>query len=302
MQINRLFEIVYILFDKKTITARELAEHFEVSKRTIYRDIETLSMAGIPIYTNKGKGGGINILPEFILNKSLLSGSEQDEILSGLQSLSALNVPNVDPVLNKLATIFNKKNASWIDVDFSHWGSDDSEKEKFKLLKNAILEKNVIIFDYYSSYGEISKQRFVEPMKLVFKGQSWYVYGYCKLKTAYRMFKVTRIKNLAASNERFNRNLPKDILDTSDDSYKTQMTTIVLKIHSKMAYRVFDEFSTENITRNADGSFIVKSTIPESDWIYGYIMSYGEYAEVLEPIHIRRTIVNKLKEGLKKYL
>ena len=302
MQINRLFEIVYILFDKKTITARELAEHFEVSKRTIYRDVETLSMAGIPIYTNKGKGGGINILPEFILNKSLLSGSEQDEILSGLQSLSALNVPNVDPVLNKLATIFNKKNASWIDVDFSHWGSDNSEKEKFKLLKNAILEKNVIIFDYYSSYGEISKQRFVEPMKLVFKGQSWYVYGYCKLKADYRMFKVTRIKNLVASNEHFNRNLPKDILDTSDDSYKTKMITIVLKIHSKMAYRVFDEFGSENITKNVDGSFTVKSTIPESDWIYGYIMSYGEYAEVLEPIYIRETIVNKFKEGLKKYL
>lgn len=302
MQINRLFEIVYILFDKKTITARELAEHFEVSKRTIYRDIETLSMAGIPIYTNKGKGGGINILPEFILNKSLLSASEQDEILSGLQSLSALSVPNVDPVLNKLAIIFNKKNASWIDVDFSHWGSDDSEKEKFKLLKNAILEKNVIIFDYYSSYGEISKQRFVEPMKLVFKGQSWYIYGYCKLKAAYRMFKVTRIKNLVASNEHFNRNLPKDILNTSDDSYKTKMITIVLKIHSKMAYRVFDEFCTENITRNVDGSFTVKSTIPESDWIYGYIMSYGEYAEVLEPIHIRETVVNKFKEGLKKYL
>lgn len=302
MQINRLFEIVYILFDKKTITARELAEHFEVSKRTIYRDIETLSMAGIPLYTNKGKGGGINILPEFILNKSLLSGSEQDEILSGLQSLRALNVPNVDPVLNKLATIFNKKNASWIDVDFSHWGSDDSEKEKFKLLKNAILEKNVIIFDYYSSYGEISRQRFVEPMKLVFKGQSWYVYGYCKLKADYRMFKVTRIKNLVASNEYFNRNLPKDILDTSDDSYKTKMITIVLKIHSKMAYRVFDEFGSENITKNVDGSFTVKSTIPESDWIYGYIMSYGEYAEVLEPIYIRETIVNKFKEGLKKYL
>lgn len=302
MQINRLFEIVYILFDKKTITARELAEHFEVSKRTIYRDIETLSMAGIPLYTNKGKGGGINILPEFILNKSLLSGSEQDEILSGLQSLSALNVPNVDPVLNKLATIFNKKNASWIDVDFSHWGSDNSEKEKFKLLKNAILEKNVIIFDYYSSYGEISKQRFVEPMKLVFKGQSWYVYGYCKLKATYRMFKVTRIKNLVVSNEHFNRNLPKDILDTSDDSYKTKMITIVLKIHSKMAYRVFDEFGSENITKNVDGSFTVKSTIPESDWIYGYIMSYGEYAEVLEPIYIRETIVNKFKEGLKKYL
>ena len=93
MQINRLFEIVYILFDRKTITARELADHFEVSQRTIYRDIDTLSISGIPIYTTKGKGGGISILPEFVLNKSVLTDAEQNEILSALQSLNALNVP-----------------------------------------------------------------------------------------------------------------------------------------------------------------------------------------------------------------
>ena len=106
MQINRLFEIVYILLDKKTVTARELSEHFEVSKRTIYRDIEILSQAGIPIYTTKGKGGGISVLPEFVLNKSILSDREQNEILSALQSLNALNGSTADPVLNKLATLF----------------------------------------------------------------------------------------------------------------------------------------------------------------------------------------------------
>ena len=102
MQINRLFEIVYILFDRKTITARELADHFEVSQRTIYRDIDTLSISGIPIYTTKGKGGGISILPKFVLNKSFLTDAEQNEILSALQSLNALNVPSVDPVSNKI--------------------------------------------------------------------------------------------------------------------------------------------------------------------------------------------------------
>lgn len=300
MQINRLFEIVYILFEKKTITARELAEHFEVSKRTIYRDIETLSIAGIPIYTNKGKGGGISILPEFVLNKSLLSDTEQNEILSALQSLNALNVPSIDPVLSKLATLFNKNNTSWIDVDFSHWGSDESEREKFKVLKDAILGRRVIEFDYYSSYGEKSI-RIVEPLKLVFKGQSWYIYGYCKVKNDYRMFKVTRIKNLISSEESFNRAIPQDIWRDVDDSYKSKMITLVLKIDGKMAYRLFDEFSTENIKTNVDGSFNVTATIPEGEWIYGYVMSYGEYAEVLEPNHIREAIVDKFKKGLKKY-
>lgn len=301
MQINRLFEIVYILFEKKTITARELAEHFEVSQRTIYRDVDTLSIAGIPIYTSKGKGGGISILPQFVLNKSVLSDTEQNDILSALQSLNALNVPNIDPVLNKLATLFKKNNTSWIDVDFSHWGSDDSEREKFKLLKNAIFGRKIIEFDYYSSYGEKSA-RLVEPLKLVFKGQGWYLYGYCRLKKDYRMFKVTRIKKLLSSDEGFNRDIPQDILSASDDSYIRKMITLVLIIDGNMAYRVFDEFCTEDIESNIDGSFTIRTTIPESDWIYGYVMSYGEYAEVLEPKHIRDVIVSKYERGLKKYL
>ncbi|MCY6356450.1 helix-turn-helix transcriptional regulator [Clostridium sp. ZS2-4] len=301
MQINRLFEIVYILFEKKTITARELSERFEVSQRTIYRDIDVLSIAGIPIYTNKGKGGGISILPEFVLNKSVLSDTEQNEILSALQSLNALQVPNIDPVLSKLAALFNKNNTSWIDVDFSHWGSNDSEREKFKVLKNVILTKKVIEFDYYSSYGEKSTRR-VEPLKLVFKDHGWYIYGYCKLKNDYRMFKVTRIKRLLSSEESFNRDTPKDIWWDSDDSYKSKMITLVLKIDGKMAYRVFDEFCPEDIESNIDGSFTVKTIIPESDWIYGYLMFYGEYAEVLEPKHIKDTITSKYEKALKKYL
>ena len=127
MQINRLFSIVYILLDKKTITAKELSERFEVSIRTIYRDVETLSISGIPIYTSKGKGGGISLIEDFVLNKSVLSEKEQNEILMSLQSLNATKFMNVEPVLKRLSTIFNRESTNWIDVDFSKWGSDDIE-------------------------------------------------------------------------------------------------------------------------------------------------------------------------------
>ena len=301
MQINRLFEIVYILFEKKTITAKELSQRFEVSQRTIYRDIDVLSSAGIPIYTNKGKGGGISILPEFVLNKSVLSDTEQKEILAALQSLDALRLPSTEPVLNKLAALFNKNSTSWIDVDFSRWGSDEIEKEKFRLLKNSILEATLVEFDYYSSYGEKSN-RIVEPLKIVFKGQGWYLYGYCKTKQDYRMFKFKRMKNLLASSENFTRESPQNIWKKSGEAYKSKMVKLLLKVDSKMAYRLFDEFPMENIEISNDESFIVKVEIPEEDWIYGYIMSYGEYIEVLAPEHIRRCLVNNYKNVLKKYL
>jgi len=301
MQINRLFEIVYILLDKKTITAKELSERFEVSIRTIYRDVETLSISGIPIYTSKGKGGGISLIEDFVLNKSVLSEKEQNEILMSLQSLNATKFMNVEPVLKRLSTIFNRESTNWIDVDFSKWGSDDSEKEKFNIIKTAILSTKVVSFDYFSSYGE-KTLRTVEPLKLAFKGQGWYLYGFCRLKCEFRIFKITRIKTLNLLDEAFNRDIPIDIWGEGDKSYKNKMVTLILKIDDRMAYRLYDEFEQENIKKNLDGSFTATVTFPESDWIYGYVMSYGEYAEVIEPKYIKEIIKRKFKEGLKKYL
>lgn len=301
MQINRLFEIVYILLDKKTITAKELSERFEVSVRTIYRDIDTLSGAGIPIYTTKGKGGGISLIEDFVLNKSVLSEKEQKEILMSLQSLNAMKFLDVEPVLNKLSTVFNKESESWIDVDFSQWGSNEIEKEKFNLLKTAILNSSIISFEYFSSYGE-KTLRTIEPLKLVFKGQGWYLYGFCRVKHDFRIFKITRIKNLKLLNETFKRDIKADIWKDNDKSYKNNMVTLVLKIDEKMAYRIYDEFDEEDIVKNPDGSFTATVNFPNGDWIYGYVLSYGNYAEVLQPNHIREIIRMKLEEALKKYI
>ena len=300
MQISRLLEIVYILFEKKIVTAKELSEHFEVSQRTIYRDVDALGAAGIPIYANKGKGGGISLLDNFVISKSILSEKEQMDILASLQGMKALSVPDVEPVLNKLAAMFDRNYTNWIDVDFSHWGSSLNEKEKFTLLKTAIINKNRVEFDYYSSYGEKTK-RIIEPLRLMFKGQAWYIYGFCTVKNDYRMFKVTRIKNLAPLNKKFVRNIPEYIWRSSHEA-TNRTIKLVMKIESSMAYRVYDEFGQESITKNADGSFIVTASFPEDEWVYGYALSFGDCGEVIEPEHVRDIIKGKLENNLKKYL
>ena len=152
MKLNRLFEIVYILLQKKSVPARDLAEHFGVSARTIYRDIDILSLAGIPVYTEQGKGGGISLLPDFVLNKSILSEQEQSEILSALQGLSNVKTAETGKVLEKLSTIFNRTAVNWLEVDFSDWSF--ATGQLFNALKTAILEKRIAEFDYYSTYGE----------------------------------------------------------------------------------------------------------------------------------------------------
>ena len=123
MKINRLFEIIYILLDKKKITAKELAEHFEVSTRTIYRDVEDISAAGIPIYMNKGRNGGISLLPDYVLNKTVLTEKEKNDILSAMQALDAFDESSVSLTLSKVSSFFGNNNQGYYEIDFDDWGN-----------------------------------------------------------------------------------------------------------------------------------------------------------------------------------
>ena len=164
MQVNnRLFEIVYILMQKRKATAKELADRFEVSTRTIYRDIETLSTANIPIYASKGKDGGIGLLDEYVLNKTILSEEEQNQILFALQGMKKVKGQDEKDILEKLSILFNKKINDWIKIDFSNWGN--IQEERFDIIKSAILNKQLVQFTYYNSNGEESK-RIVEPLQI----------------------------------------------------------------------------------------------------------------------------------------
>lgn len=177
---------------KKNITANELAEHFEVSKRTILRDIETLTIAGIPIYTTKGKGGGISILDNFVLNKTAVSEEEQNQILIALQSLASTQHMDTDGIISRLGALFRKTDTSWIEVDFSRWGSTNPDKEKFEMIKRAVINKLPLSFSYPGSNGELTS-RTVYPLKLVFKSSAWYVQAYCLSRKDYRTFKINRM-------------------------------------------------------------------------------------------------------------
>lgn len=296
MQVNnRLFEIVYILLQKKKTTAKELADRFEVSTRTIYRDIETLSTANIPIYASKGKDGGIGLLDKYILNKTILSEEEQNQILFALQGMKKVKGQDEKDILEKLSILFNKEINDWIKIDFSNWGN--VQEERFDIIKSAILNKQLIGFTYYNSNGEESK-RIVEPLQIWFKDKSWYLVSYCKLKQDYRIFKIARIKEVKMLQEHFERELPKE----ENEQYNFKIIELELEINKAMSYRVYDEFESKEITKKQDGNFIIKVKYPENEWVYGYILSFGEYAKVLNPGYAKNIIKDKLQRTLKNYL
>ncbi len=299
MQINnRLFEIVYILVQRKKITAKELAERFEVSTRTIYRDIETLSRANIPVYAIKGKDGGIGILDQYVLNKTILSEEEQNQILFALQGMKRLRGKDEKDILERLSILFNKEVNDWIRIDFSNWNSDNSQENRFEIIKSAILNRKLIEFTYYNSNGE-KRRRIVEPLQIWFKDKSWYLISYCKLKEDYRIFKVARIKEIRVLQEHFERELPKE---NKKEKTNFKIISLELEISKEMAYRVYDEFEDKEITKKENGDFIVKIEYPENEWVYGYILSFGEYMKVVSPIKAKNIIRDKLEKSLKNYL
>ena len=186
MKNSRLFEILYLLVEKRAVTAGELAQRLEVSERTIYRDIEALSAAGIPVFTQQGQGGGIRLMDQFVLDKALLSQAQQDEILFALQAVLAAGSGLEKETLAQLTALFHREGGDWLEVDFTDWGSGAAERETFTLVKRAILARRPLSFTYYSSAGEKSR-RAVEPARLVFKSGCWYLSAYCRIRQDWRI-------------------------------------------------------------------------------------------------------------------
>ena len=296
MQINRLFEMIYILLDKKTVTAKELAERFEVSTRTIYRDVETLSSAGVPIYMQKGKGGGVGLLPEFVLNKAILSEEEKSEVLSALQSFHAAD-PNSSAALSKLSNLFGTSSANWVEIDYSDW--DPGKQAQFELIKQAVLSRRVINFDYFNTSGE-SSRREAEPITLWFKSRAWYLKAFCVKKQDFRLFKLVRMKNIVLTDRAFEaKSVP--VFDYPEAPPPPVMPEIKIKFDASLNYKVYDDFADDSISENPDGSFTVSFCASVDSWFYGYVMSFGAFVEVLQPEYAREAIKDMLRKSLEKY-
>lgn len=297
VQINRLFEIIYILLEKQIITAKELAERFEVSVRTIYRDVEMLSQSKIPIYMRKGRGGGISLLPDFVLNKAILTEQEKQNILFSMKAVSALNPMQADTALSKLNSMLGDQNTDWIEVDLSSWGNAENESEYFEILKNAILQKKAVTFTYASGRGETLGRK-VYPLKLLFKGAAWYLYSYCTMRKDFRSFKIRRIAKLSVIGESFQMTAPAKIFDKPTNNINN--IEAIFRISPQMAFRVYDEICSYDIDENGD--YICKLCLPDINTVCTYATSFGEYCKIISPSQAVEQMKDQLKKTLDNYL
>ena len=285
MKNSRLFEIFYILMEHRGITAGELSARLEVSVRTIYRDLDTLSAAGIPVYTERGHGGGIRLMEHFQLDRTLLGEEEQEHLMTALQSLDAVGAADSGSLLSQLAGLFGRQTVDWLEVDFETWGAGKLEKKYFELCKYAILHRRLLTFRYYNSSG-IKSRRTVEPLRLCFKGGHWYLSGYCRNKQAFRLFRLNRIRELEMEEEQFQARQAPGEKDAGGDMSE-DMTAVRLRFTEAAGYQVLDFFAEEDIVRQKDGGFEVKTAFSPGRWLTGFILSFGADARVLEPEWLR---------------
>ena len=295
MSDSRLFKILYYLLEKGRATAPELADKFEVSQRTIYRDVEALSSAGIPVYTEPGRNGGISLLHDFILDKAFLSEKERQEMLAAIQSISATGYPSGSEILTKLSALFHIDTGNWLEVDFSRWGKSALDNAKFETLKAAVTQHKEIRIIYESS-GSERTTRIVQPLKLSYKSKEWYLKAFCLEKQDFRLFKLNRILDLELLNQTF---VPRPYPEP-DNGPQQAYQRITLLFSGKIAYRVYDEFDEPQIERQKNGDLIVFAEMPVDPWLIGYLLSFGSQVEIIEPKHLKEILALHAKEIYEK--
>lgn len=291
MKIDRLISIIMFLNNRNRVTAKELAERYEVSIKTIQRDIESIDMAGVPIVSYKGQDGGYEILDNYKINSSAMNKEDVYLITKLLEGLgSTYSSQDISSLKEKFIAIGDNENSSnKFIMDFSPWGNENKTKEKLTLLDRCFIEKREVKFEYCNLNGEHSKRR-VEPLKLIFKSFSWYLYAFCLEKEDTRIFKVKRMRNIQIGDEFYNERE----IDTSKlfNDRENNIVNVKLKVSNNFLKKADDYFDEYEL----DKGNIIKFSFPLDEWIYSMILGFGSEVEVLEPLTLRESIKNKIKD------
>ena len=300
MKIDRLIGILSVLLQKDKTTAPELAERFEVSKRTINRDIEALNNAGIPISTTQGNGGGISIMDGYRIDRTILTSKDMQMILAGLRSLDSVSGSSYYSQLMEKIKAGSSSFISGRDsilIDLSSWYRD-TLAPKIEKIESAIENRHLVSFKYYgpSSEGE----RTAEPYYLVFRWSSWYLWAWCRDREDYRLFKLNRMEGVEEKKEEFiGRNAP--IPDLSNEKVFPGGISVKALFSPEWKWRLVEDFGPDSFQEMEDGRLLFSSSYMDKESLVTWLFTFGSKVEVLEPQEIRSLIIRNAEETLALY-
>jgi predicted DNA-binding transcriptional regulator YafY len=293
VKLDRLLSIVVLLLGRERMKAEELAKRFEVTARTIYRDLDAINASGIPIVAYPGPGGGYCIDPDYTIDRRLFGFDDLRAIVAALKGVnSALEDRAMGAALEKIESLGPRGRAAEfledrVVIDLFPWGRRDDERRLVKLLEPAIAERRLVEFSY-SSYGRAAERRAVEPMTLVFKSYAWYLWAYCRLRGEYRIFKLSRMREIEVKLERFKRRAGK--YEPKAEPPQPPMIELVLGFEAGREAEAEERFGGEDFERDAKGGAKARLRVPEGDWILGMVLGFGPGVSVLEPERLRRSL------------
>lgn len=303
MKVDRLISMIMVLLDKERISAQELADMFEVSLRTIYRDIDAINMAGIPVRGAPGVGGGFEIMPQYKIDQKVFSNADLSAILMGLSSLSGMMEGN--ELVNALAKVKSfipadcakdiEIKANQIHIDLSPWMGNRNIQPYLEMIKTALQESRLLTFEYIAHHGN-QTVRTCEPYQLILKSNHWYLQGYCHKRNDFRLFRLSRMSNLQIQEETFMpRVYQKPILNFAE-ILETMRTKIKLRIHESIMDRVLDFCSYEDFSPSGEAHYIVTFPFIENEYYYDILLSFGDKCQYLEPSHVRTEIKRRIHD------
>ena len=301
MKLDRLFGILTILLQKDRVTAPELAEKFEVSRRTIGRDIDAMCRAGIPVVAHQGSGGGISIAEGFKLDKSVLTADELSGIIAALKGIGSVSQQsNIERVLDKLRAnsdaVVSMREPVVIDLASYDRGQ---LTDKIELIKRAVLYGQIIEFDYFYEKGE--SHRHIEPYFVVFQWAAWYVFGFCLERSDFRLFKLGRLWNLRLCDERFApREIPAEKRDFKAWFEEDKEHKLVALFDPSEKYQLIETYGLHCYEETAEGlRFEIKFT--KREYILVWLLGFGGKVKVLEPEYIVENLKTAAENILSRY-
>ena len=307
MRIDRMLSMTVMLLNRERVTAREMSERFEVSVRTIYRDLEAMDLAGIPIVSYPGGGGGYSLLESYTLDRQLLSYEGMLAILTALRGINtSLADSKLDETIEKVSALIPQdrrgeagERPDRFRIDLSPWGMRDEERARLRIIRQAMDTNTVISFAYRNGSGA-HLRRSVEPHTLVYKGSGWYLLAFCRLRSAFRLFRISRMRELRGEHQRFT---PRGDADSAleENWIEAQSTEFLVRFRESTRQLVEEYFSDAELTTEGDGCFIARFSLPENEWVYAMLLGYGDQAEVLEPARVRRLIAERAKKTADLY-
>lgn len=304
MKIDRLLGITMYLLNRDVVTSRELCEKFEVSQRTVVRDIESLNMAGIPVSSSPGKKGGYEILDTFKLNRQITNVEDYIFIITALKGLSsAVDNQRINETLEKLMAVGNRAHSPGFILDFSVVKEDERVNDLMKTIENAISQRKIITFDYTKADGGVNRRR-VEPLALNYKWYAWYLFAYCTYKNDYRSFKLKRMYGLEKTGQQY-ENRHGDVaalVDVSDQNDNRRCFDYILKCKKDALVLVMEYLGGYIIEEKENGEYLLSISVMESDRLwYSLLLGFGDEVEVVAPDFLRERIRGQGEKFVKLY-